>query len=293
MRVIACGLVVVAACGKVDDKPDAPVPDAAPDSVLVDAPPSLGPFGAPLLMQEIATTSIEADPSMTADRLELWFSSTRPGGVGGYDMWVANRATASGVWGAPVLAVGVNDVMNDQHPEISGDGRTLYFTGTRGTSAEVYVAVRATGASPWSTPAVVPELSSIAQEIRFSTSADELVGLLDSDRAGAATGRDLYLTTRTSKTAPWGVPVLIPELTSADYVNGSLSGDGLSIYLSYSGDLYVTKRPNRTSPFATPSPLPELNSLSSESDAWISADERTIIFNSDRSGSQDLYIATR
>jgi hypothetical protein len=67
-------------------------------------------------------------PDISADGLSLYFNSTRVGGYGGNDIWVAKRATIDDEWGEPVnLGPNVNSAGGDNEPCISTDGLTLVF----------------------------------------------------------------------------------------------------------------------------------------------------------------------
>jgi hypothetical protein len=60
----------------------------------------------------------------------LYFYSDRPGGCGGYDVWVAHRSLDG--WHAPVnLGPLVNSEFNDYGPGLTPDGGTLYFASNR------------------------------------------------------------------------------------------------------------------------------------------------------------------
>jgi hypothetical protein len=68
------------------------------------------------------------DPTVSADGRELIFWSTRPGGVGGADLWFATRGSARDPWSAPQnLGAPVNTVGTDFTPALSRDGTTLFF----------------------------------------------------------------------------------------------------------------------------------------------------------------------
>jgi WD40-like Beta Propeller Repeat len=70
--------------------------------------------------------------ALTVDGLILIFSSDRPGGSGGTDLWVATRSSAGDPFGAPVnLGPTVNTPGVEDRPAISGDGSTLYFMSDR------------------------------------------------------------------------------------------------------------------------------------------------------------------
>jgi hypothetical protein len=61
-------------------------------------------------------------------RTALWFSRNRPGGPGGYDIWMSRRA--AGGWGA-AEAVPFNSAARDFDPAFSADGKFVYFCSDR------------------------------------------------------------------------------------------------------------------------------------------------------------------
>lgn len=63
---------------------------------------------------------------ITSDGGELYFHSTRPGGQGGYDIWVSQNV--SGEWQEPVNLGIVNSADGDGWPFVSQDGSELWFT---------------------------------------------------------------------------------------------------------------------------------------------------------------------
>lgn len=58
----------------------------------------------------------------------LWFSRNRPGGAGGYDIWMSRRS--GGEWSAPA-PVSFNTPQRDFDPAFSADGRFVYFSSDR------------------------------------------------------------------------------------------------------------------------------------------------------------------
>jgi len=75
----------------------------------------------------INTTAWESTPSISADGNVLYFSSNRPGGFGGKDIWYS-RMKADGTWGIPVnMGKTINTEGNEMSPFIHFDGKTLYF----------------------------------------------------------------------------------------------------------------------------------------------------------------------
>ena len=63
---------------------------------------------------------------VTADGRYLYFSSDRPGGLGGQDLWVSERTDDD--WGEPVnLGPPINTATNEARPFVSADGQELWF----------------------------------------------------------------------------------------------------------------------------------------------------------------------
>ena len=84
---------------------------------------------------------------ITADGSELYFHSPRPGGKGGYDIWISQNI--NGDWGQPVSVDVVNTEHTDGWPFISPDGTELWFT--RGPGApELWRSKKVNGA--WAEP---------------------------------------------------------------------------------------------------------------------------------------------
>lgn len=69
----------------------------------------------------------ESQPSLSFDGKTLYFSSARPGGMGGMDIWMS--VYNKGRWGAPQnLGPEINTPGNEESPFIAKDDATLYFT---------------------------------------------------------------------------------------------------------------------------------------------------------------------
>jgi hypothetical protein len=92
-----------------------------------------GSFGPPTLVEGLNTTFNDTRPNVRErDGLEIFFDSTRPGGVGGTDLWTSTRVSLSDPWSEPVnLGPVVNSSVNDLRPSLSWDGTTLYFQSNR------------------------------------------------------------------------------------------------------------------------------------------------------------------
>jgi hypothetical protein len=119
------------------------------------------PWGPPTNLGPAVNTSyLDGVPSVTSDGLELYFMSMRPGGNGGWDLYVSKRATIQDPWGPAVnLDPPVNSPANEGGPCIWPDGLLLLFQdygslrpGGYG-NGDLWMARRASRSAPWA-PAV-------------------------------------------------------------------------------------------------------------------------------------------
>lgn len=82
-------------------------------------------------------------PFLTANELVIYFSSSRAGGAGGRDIWMATRASATAAFGDPINVA----VLNTAGPETSGwvsaDNCVIYFTRNVGVAASNQQIMRA------------------------------------------------------------------------------------------------------------------------------------------------------
>jgi hypothetical protein len=75
----------------------------------------------------VNTNHWESTPSISADGRTLFFSSSRPGGFGGKDIWLT-RLNEKNQWTEPVnLGSVINTDGDEMSPFIHFDGKTLYF----------------------------------------------------------------------------------------------------------------------------------------------------------------------
>ncbi|MBI4606887.1 MAG: PKD domain-containing protein, partial [Planctomycetes bacterium] len=114
------------------------------------------PFGPPENLVELNSSSIDGYPDISQDGLELFFTSDRPGGRGGWDLSVATWVPTEGRFGEPAALVNVNSGGLQLDPSISCDGLTLFFgrpsTTTSPGLGEVLVASRRSHDAEFGTP---------------------------------------------------------------------------------------------------------------------------------------------
>ncbi len=132
-------------------------------------------------------------PSLTADGQRMYFTSDRPGGVGGTDIWWCERQGKS-EWGAPVNAGNeVNTEGDEMFPFIAADG-TLYFSseGQAGLGGFDLFAAKAVGGAFGSVSNLGTPLNSPKDDFALLMDSTGLKGYFTSDRSGGMGNDDLY-----------------------------------------------------------------------------------------------------
>jgi Tol biopolymer transport system component len=280
---------------------DAPAPTdtSAPDAPAA-ADTSASPFGAPVSVSALNSSSGEDDPSLTADLLEIFFNSSRPGSQG-LDIWTAKRASVTSPWGPAQNVTELNSADADNTPGVAADGLTIYIASNRPGGLggnDIYVATRATRGDTWSTPQLVVELSSSDGELAPKPTPD-LRWLVMT--IGTSNSVGMYIASRSVPTAPWSTPVPVTELNSAA-IDGDACLDPTATVLVFASDrpggtgqsdFWIASRSSTTAQFGTPQPINELNSTSYDEDPWLSPDLKVIYFSSSRNGKSELFMATR
>jgi outer membrane protein OmpA-like peptidoglycan-associated protein len=102
----------------------------------------------------VNTNNWESTPSISADGRTLFFSSSRPGGFGGKDLWFT-RLNEKNMWTEPVnLGAKINTDGDEMSPFIHFDGKTLYFAsdGRIGMGGFDLFVTRLRNDSTWSEP---------------------------------------------------------------------------------------------------------------------------------------------
>jgi Tol biopolymer transport system component len=110
--------------------------------------------------------------SIAADGKTLYWSSNRPDGLGGLDIWVARRGNKSEPFGpAENFGPPVNTPGDDFAPEITANGKKLYFASNRPGSigfVNLWVATREHTDDPWGEPVSLDTVNSFPFQARPS-----------------------------------------------------------------------------------------------------------------------------
>jgi TolB protein len=128
-------------------------------------------------------------------RTALWFSRDRPGGAGGYDLWLARRT--GDAWG-PAAPAPFNSPDRDFDPAFSADGRFVYFCSDRpgGLGGDDIWRVAVAGAGFGAPENLGPAVNSRGDEFAPMLSRDGRRLLFSSDRPGGGGGHDLFVARR-------------------------------------------------------------------------------------------------
>jgi TolB protein len=121
----------------------------------------------------------------------LWFSRNRPGGAGGYDIWMSRRMR--GAW-LPAAPVSFNSPGRDFDPAFSADGTHVYFCSDRpgGLGGDDLYRVRVLREGFGAPEHLGSAVNSAANEWAPMLSSDGRTLLFSSNAEGGAGKMDLY-----------------------------------------------------------------------------------------------------
>src|SRR5262245_66362 len=102
-------------------------------SISFAAGPRYSDWSPPINLGPLINTEFnDQHPALSKDGLSLYLTSNRPGGSGGDDLWVSQRATVDAPWGLPQnLGAILNTTALDFAPAFSRDGHVLFFHSER------------------------------------------------------------------------------------------------------------------------------------------------------------------
>jgi hypothetical protein len=271
------------------------------------------PWGAPVNVASIPGTDdalntehLEGCPFQSPDGLSLYMASNRPGGMGGLDIWVAERTSTDAPWGAPEnLGAPVNSAADDFCPTpVRGKG--LFFVSTRAGGcggADLYFA-RRNPAHGWGEAqhlACAADGGPNTAGPEFSPSYVEAGGR---ELLYFSSGTDIVVSERVRGGA-FGPGTPVVELNSASNdLRPNVRKDGLEIVFDsdrpggFGGpDIWSATRASVHDAWSAPVNLgPTVNSEHVEARPSLSWDGATLYFGSNRpggEGSSDLYVSTR
>jgi outer membrane protein OmpA-like peptidoglycan-associated protein len=151
------------------------------------APENLGP--------NFNTEFWESAPSLSPDKRDLYFTSNRPGGFGGNDIYVSHRME-NGRWSPPQnMGPHINTAGDESFPFIHADNSSLYFTSNElpGYGGTDLFVVRKNANGDWGIPENLGyPINTIENEGSLVVAADGKTAYYASDRADSRGLLDLY-----------------------------------------------------------------------------------------------------
>ena len=277
-------------------------------AVSVDAAPIFGPWSDPVNVGAVNSPDNDLSPFLSLNGLSLFFASNRPGGIGGEDLWVAQRPSTGSDFGSPVnLGAVVNTDAAERSPALSPDGLSLYFATTRPGGEggfDIWVSRRTNPSNDleWTEPVNLGSLiNSPATDAGPSYVIDAATGsavlYLSSARGG---GLDIYSSLFAADGSP-GALSPVSELNSpALDITPAVRSDGLEIIFasnrSGATGLWTSTRAATSDTWGAPVSLGPRFHVGSEAFPALSADGRELFFYSSRpggSGSFDIYRSVR
>jgi hypothetical protein len=161
--------------------------------------------------------------------------------------------------------------------------------GFGGGNGDLWVLKRASVDDDWGPPVNLgPAVNGSQEDALASISADGLTLYFTSNRPGGSSLGNIYVTTRASRSAPWG-----PAVNMGPTINSSrgtcepwISADGLELYFAsyqsggYGGkDIWVARRATENDPWGVPANLgPVVNSAYGEGKPCLSPDGLLLFF---------------
>jgi Tol biopolymer transport system component len=199
-------------------------------------------FDVDLMPQEFApgiVSSRYSDIRLTISpdgRSALWFSRNRPGGAGGYDIWMSRRVGDS--WQPPQPAP-FNSPLRDFDPAFSPDGRFVYFASDRagGAGGDDLYRVAVTQAGFGAVEHLGSEVNTARNEWAPMLAPDGKTLLFSSNGHGGAGRMDLFTARRRYGRFTDVKPLPGAINTPADEFDATFLQNGVTIVFTRSDDL--------------------------------------------------------
>lgn len=293
--------------------PDAPAQssgDASDSAVDAGRPcdPS-APFGSAVLLSGSGLNLAGVDegtPRLSPDELTLYFWSNRTpdGGKGNVHIYTASRKSKLVAFDPPTEVSELTSSADEASPSVSADGLTVFFESDRlgGPNSQIFVATRSPGDPTFGMPSLLanvndpkaneatPYVHPLGQTLYFSSSRGDA-------------GQDIYRAVFQSS-GSFAPATAVDEVnTGTDEYSPCISADDLTLVWGSSRsdlhpvggyDIFIA---HRAAPGDAFGPLENagagVNSTALDLPGWISPDQCTLYFESDRAGQRDLYVATR
>jgi hypothetical protein len=283
---------------------------AAVSPVAAEEPSTYGAWGVPTAVAAANTAAHDGCPIESPNGKQLFVASTRPGGYGKNDIWVAERQNKNAEWGPMTnLGAAINTGDHEFCPTPLGGGWLLFVSDRPACGAtpglappvgDMYL-TRQHPDGTWRTPQHLGCVADgtgpnfVGGEFGPSLVATPAGTYLYFSSTGTSGNHDIYRSLLGSD-GRFGTPQAVTELnTTAVDQMPNVSADGSEIvFASNRGgnmDIWTATFDTSTGLWSTPVPVSAVNTLEPESRPSLSRDGTRLYFG--RGATADIYVSTR
>ncbi|MFO8057517.1 MAG: hypothetical protein R6V10_09490, partial [bacterium] len=264
------------------------------------------PLPSTVTLQEVSEVNSSAQEStftLTRDGKEIFVSSNRSGGSGGFDIYHAVRPDTGSTFGTLEPISAINTSGYEISPCITADEKTLYFLKYSDTTHyDIYYTTRPDTSSDFGTPEPLTELNTSGYEGAMSVTDDHLVMYLT--KYSDTNGYQIYRSSRADTSERFSSPEPVSELNTSyhDYLP-TVNGDETKIYFSSDRpsqnggfNIWYATRSSTSDPYSDLTALELLNTHQNEYKVWENQAETTLLFSNTVYGEAqdvDIFQVTR
>ncbi len=258
-------------------------------------------FGKPVALTSLDTSADEEHADLSADELTIYFSSTRPGGAGGFDIYQATRSSTSAQFDHVMPVPGINTAGNERVPRMASNGLSMFAMTSTAAAPALHVAL----ATRANVTVAFTGLKTVANINNATSTADPYllpsgnVMYLASDLAG---NLGLYRSAKVN--GAFSTPTLVPGVnldTPAVENNPVVTPDELTLFFGSTRpggtgdyDIYEARRAHVADGFGAPIELTGLDTTGADVPNWISPDGCNLYFTRlEANVGYQLYMASR
>jgi tetratricopeptide (TPR) repeat protein len=172
--------------------------DLVGGNILITRKEENGNWSEPQPLNNVVNSNyFEPSAALSEDGNTIYFTSDRPGGFGGRDIWRV-KLLPHGEWSKPLnMGAEINTPYDEDSPFLHSDGQTLFFSSNGHQTMGGYDIFRSILVDPdmnvWSTPENMGyPFNTVKDDIYFSLTDDGRVGYLSSERPGGMGMQDIY-----------------------------------------------------------------------------------------------------
>ncbi len=195
----------------------------------------------PIALTAVNTSNWESSACLSADGQYLYFTSDKPGGLGGSDIYQARINENGEYTDIENLGPEINTAFDEDAPQIHSDGKTLFFS-SKGHSGlggyDIYSSMYDEEKASWEQPRNIGyPINTPDDDIYFSLLSNGAKGFFTSYRNDSYGEKDIYMITR-----PGSVPTkFLLKLKLIDPFSGNSIDAKVNITKTETGEIIELK----------------------------------------------------